>query len=105
MGSARARGRCLFGDLALVIFLLAQVSDGVLTFVGVTTLGPTVEGNPVITWLMSAAGTGAGLMIAKLAAGCFGIVLHLSEVHKAVAALACFYLVVAVVPWLGLLFG
>ena len=104
VGSVRATGRSTFGDAALVLFLLAQASDGVLTYIGVATYGPGVEGNPLIAWLMGAMGHGPGLATAKLAAGCFGIALHLSAVHKAVAALAFFYIAVAIGPWMVLLY-
>jgi len=100
-GSTR---RYLFGDIALLVFLLAQASDGVLTYVGVSIYGLHAEGNPIIGWLMTAMGQGPALATAKLTAGFFGIVLHLSSVHKAVALLAAFYLAVAVVPWVALLF-
>ena len=104
VGSGRARGRSVFGDLALLVFLLAQASDGVLTYIGVNTFGPSIEGNPLVAWLMASLGNGPGVATAKLAAGCFGIALHLSAVHRAVAVLAAFYLVVAVAPWIALLF-
>jgi uncharacterized membrane protein len=96
--------RSLFGDLAVVAFLLAQVFDGVLTYIGVSVYGPTMEGNPVIFWMMGAMGEGPALAAAKIAAGVFGIALHLSSVHKAVAFLALFYVVVAIGPWLAILF-
>jgi hypothetical protein len=96
--------RSWFGDLALVLFLVAQASDGVLTYIGVSTFGPGIEGNPLIVWLMGTLGDGPGLATAKLAAGVLGIALHLSDVHKAVALLAGFYLVVAVGPWVAVLF-
>jgi uncharacterized membrane protein len=104
MGSARTTRRNIFGDLALVVFLLAQASDGVLTYIGVSTYGLHVEGNPLIGWLMSAMGEGPALATAKLAAGFFGIALHLSSVHRAVALLAAFYVAVAIVPWVAILF-
>src|SRR5687768_9491225 len=88
-GTCRSR----FGDLALVLFLLAQASDGVLTYVGVSIYGPRMEGNPLIAWLMASMGEGLALTTAKLTAGVFGIALHLSAVHKAVAFLAVFYVV------------
>jgi hypothetical protein len=100
----RADSGRVFGDVAVVVFLLAQVSDGVLTYIGVSTYGTTIEGNPVISWLMASMGHGAGLAAAKVIAGSFGIALHLSSVHKAVALLACFYIVVAIIPWIGILF-
>ena len=96
--------RYVFGDLALVVFLLAQALDGALTYVGVSTYGPAMEGNPLIAWLMAAMGEGPGLATAKVTAGAFGIALHLSAVHKAVALLAAFYMAVAVIPWVAILF-
>jgi uncharacterized membrane protein len=96
--------RNVFGDIALLIFLIAQASDGVLTYVGVSTYGLRIEANPLIGWLMSLIGQGAALATAKVAAGVFGIALHLSAVHRAVAILAAFYLAVAVFPWVAILF-
>jgi uncharacterized membrane protein len=103
----RTRGgtrRDRFGDIALIAFLIAQASDGVLTYVGVTSYGLHMEANPIIGWLMASIGQGAALASAKVAAGLFGIALHLSSVHRAVAALALLYLAVAVLPWLAILF-
>jgi hypothetical protein len=94
----------VFGDLALLVFLLAQALDGVLTYIGVSTYGMHMEGNPLIGWLMTAMGEGPALAAAKLTAGCFGVVLHVSAVHRAVALLAGFYLVAAVIPWMAVLF-
>jgi hypothetical protein len=99
----RSQGR-LFGDIAVIVFLLAQVSDGVLTYIGVSTYGVSIEGNPVIAWLMTWLGEGPGLAAAKVTAGFFGMALHLWAVHKAVAILAGFYIVVAVIPWVAILY-
>ena len=104
VGTPAATGGRLFGDLSVLVFLLAQASDGVLTYLGVVIYGPTVEGNPLIGWLMASMGDGPGLAAAKVTAGSFGIALHLSGVHKAVAVLAAFYIVVAIIPWTALLF-
>lgn len=98
------RRRDLFGDIALLAFLIAQACDGVLTYVGVSSYGLHMEANPLISWLMASIGEGAALTTAKLVAGLFGIALHLSSVHKAVAALAALYLAVAVLPWMAILF-
>ena len=103
LGTRQHRGR-LFGDLAVIVFLLTQASDGVLTYIGVATYGLSIEGNPLIAWLMLEMGEGPGLAMAKVTAGGFGMLLHLSAVHKAVALLAAFYIVVAIVPWLAILF-
>jgi uncharacterized membrane protein len=104
VGARGNTGRDLFGDIALLVFLIAQASDGVLTYVGVSTYGLHIEANPIIGWLMSLIGQGAALATAKVAAGFFGIALHLSAVHRAVAILAAFYLAVAVFPWVAILF-
>ena len=93
-----------FGDVAVVVFLLAQALDGVLTYIGVSTYGLAMEGNPLIAWLMARMGEGAGLTAAKVTAGAFGIALHLSAVHRAVAFLTLFYVVVAITPWTMILF-
>ena len=104
MGTRGGTPRDVFGDLALLVFLLMQVLDGVLTYIGVSTYGLRMEGNPLIGWLMAAMGQGPALAAAKLTAGFFGVALHLSAVHKAVALLAGFYVIVAIVPWVAVLF-
>jgi uncharacterized protein DUF5658 len=104
VGTRGSTGRDIFGDVALIVFLIAQASDGVLTYVGVSTYGLHIEANPLIGWLMTILGEGAALAAAKGAAVAFGIALHLSAVHRAVAALAVLYLAVAVFPWITILF-
>lgn len=88
----------------MVLFLVMQALDGALTYVGVTVMGLHMEANPVLSWMMEAMGCAAALTSAKLVASVLGIVLHLSSVHRIVAALAVFYLAVAVLPWLALLY-
>ena len=100
----RAR-RSLFGDVALVIFLLAQCFDGVFTYVGVVSFGLGIEANPLVAALMASIGHGAGLLTAKAIAMVLGIGLHLRQVHGAVALLAGFYVLVAVLPWTAILFS
>ena len=96
--------RSLFGDVVLVVFLLAQCFDGVFTYVGVTTYGIGVEANPLIVALMGQLGHGTALISAKVVAAVLGIGLHLREVHGAVALLSAFYLAAAILPWMILLF-
>jgi len=97
-------GRSSFGDIALLTFLVVQACDGVFTYVGIVTIGPGIEGNPLIAALMAALGGGPALVGTKLVAGSLGILLHLTGVHRIVAALTCLYLAAAVVPWATLLF-
>jgi hypothetical protein len=96
--------RSVFGDVVLVLFLLAQCFDGVFTYVGVRLHGTAIEANPLIAALMSSLGHGPALAGAKTVAAGLGICLHLREVHGAVALLALFYAVVAIYPWVVILF-
>lgn len=96
--------RSLFGDVALTLFLLAQCFDGVFTYVGVASFGPSVEANPIIVALMTTFGQGVALTGAKIVAAVLGVGLHLRQVHSAVALLTGFYVAAAIVPWTALLF-
>jgi hypothetical protein len=93
-----------FGNTVVLAFLVAQACDGVFTYIGIATYGARIEANPLLGWLIGALGCGPGVAAAKAAAGAFGIVLHLIAVHRLVAALAAFYVVAAVLPWVGVLF-
>ncbi len=99
-----SRRPSLFGDVVLVLFLLAQCFDGVFTYVGVASFGLGIEANPIVATLMAHLGYATGLLSAKAVASALGIVLHLLQVHNAVALLALFYLAAAIVPWTLLLF-
>lgn len=96
--------RSLFGDVVIVVFLLSQVFDGAFTYLGVITFGTGIEANPLIAMLMKHLGHGAALMAAKVVAGGLGMGLHLRGTHAAVAVLAVFYVAVAVLPWIVILF-
>ncbi|HSK08790.1 MAG TPA: hypothetical protein VK911_04395 [Vicinamibacterales bacterium] len=92
-----------FGDVAVVAFLIVQACDGVLTYIGVVSLGAHMEGNPLVLSLMTTFGMGAGLTGAKLTAAFLGIALHLTGVHRLVAVLTAVYLAAAIIPWTALL--
>jgi len=96
--------RSLLGDVGLLAFLLAQCFDGIFTYVGVIAFGAGIEANPLIAALMLHLGHGAALMTAKTMSASLGIALHLRNVHSAVALLAAFYMTVAILPWIALLF-
>ena len=95
--------RSMFGDLAIVAFLLAQCFDGVFTYIGVVTYGLAIEANPMIAALMANFGHGTALLGAKTVAAGLGVGLHLGQIHTAVAVLAGVYLAVAIVPWMAIL--
>jgi hypothetical protein len=92
------------GNFLVLVFLISQCLDGIFTYVGVATFGMSVEANPIMAGLMTQFGHAAGLLGAKILAAGLGIGLHLYGIHLAVAALAAFYLTVAVAPWAMVLF-
>jgi hypothetical protein len=94
--------RSRFGDVAVICFLVVQGLDGSLTYLGVSTWGLAIEGNPLVSSAMAYAGWGPGLAGAKLVAVGFGILLHLHRVHNLVALLTAFYVAVAILPWTAL---
>jgi len=90
--------------LILAVFLLAQLFDGLLTYLAVAVLGVTDEGNLLLATAMEAAGAGPALFTAKaLAAGC-GVVLYIRGYHGVLGALTGLYFAAAITPWL-IVFG
>jgi hypothetical protein len=98
-----ARRRLTRGELAILVFFVVQALDAALTYWGIARFGRSIEANPLLAHLMEAVGEGPALLSAKVVAACFGIVLHLTQVHRVVAVLTLFYLCVAIVPWVWLL--
>ena len=92
-----------FGNGVVIVFLLAQALDGVLTYIGVASVGHVTEGNPLVASLVAAVGLGPGLVSAKLWACGLGAALHLSGTHRLVALLTAIYFVGAILPWTALL--
>ncbi len=93
-----------FGNVVIVLFFIVQALDGILTYIGVTTFGPSIEGNPILAFLIHAIGDAPALAGAKMTAAAFGIVLHLASVHRIVLALTAIYVGAAIIPWTQLLF-
>src|SRR5262245_20068802 len=89
----------LFGDLAVVGFVIVQSLDGIFTYLGLRLFGPGIEANPLISSAVATAGPAAGLAGAKLVAVGLGIVLHLHRVHTLLAVLTAIYLAAAILPW------
>ena len=89
--------------LVLIVFVIFQIADGVITYAVVSIFGSGAEGNPLMVTWMQLAGTGPALVGAKaLACGCGGV-LHVLGVRRTLAALTVFYLFAAVGPWLHIL--
>jgi hypothetical protein len=95
--------RSRFGDAVLLVFVAAQVCDGVCTYVGVHAFGPSVEANPIVAWYMAGLGVGTALIAAKGLAFSCAALLHFFAFHRTLAVLSAIYAVAAVVPWLTLL--
>ena len=84
-------------------FVTVQALDGVLSYVGVSLHGPSIEANPLVAWYLAALGPAAGFTAAKLFAVLCGVVLYVTAHHRLVAILTLLYLVFAIVPWFALL--
>jgi Domain of unknown function (DUF5658) len=89
--------------LVLVIFLVAQVLDGVLTYAGIRQLGLGVEANELLVFYIDAFGVGTALVGAKGLACACGLILYVAHYHRPLAVAAGAYLGVAVVPWVVVL--
>lgn len=80
-------------------FVLTQVSDAALTYVGVATFGRWIEANPLVAWCMGAFGAGVALVGMKTLATACAALLHLRAMHGTVFFLTLFYLAGAICPW------
>lgn len=89
--------------LIFAVFLVFQVSDGLLTYGAVSIFGPAAEGNPILAMWIQLAGAGPALFGAKLLACACGTLLYVLDVRRTLAALTVLYLVGAVGPWLHIL--
>ena len=86
--------------LILIVFLLTQVFDGILTYVAVAWLGVVGEGNLLLATAMHAAGAGPALFGAKSLAAVCGVLLHSRGLHGVLGALTGLYILAAIGPWL-----
>ena len=84
----------------LVIFLLLQAADGLLTYAAVERFGPSIEGNPLLVTWMGLTGPEPALIGAKMLACLCGGLLYAAGVHNVLAGLSALYLFAAVMPWL-----
>jgi hypothetical protein len=89
--------------LVLLIFLVAQLLDGALTYVGVLHFGIEAEGNVLLNTLMHAWGAGPALVAAKLFSSMCGVMLFAVSVYRVLAAVAGACIGFGVIPWIALL--
>jgi hypothetical protein len=95
--------RSLAGNVTWIAFVVAQASDGALTYVGVRTFGPSIEANPLLAWFIVSAGLGSAILSAKGFALVCGTLLHLQGMHLALAVLTTVYAGAAVWGWITIL--
>lgn len=97
-------GRMLGHQIVFAAFLLTQILDGILTYVGVSIFGIAAEGNPLLAYLMSSYGEAIALAGAKVVAALCGVALYMLAVDRLLAMLTLVYIGAAVVPWTLVLF-
>ena len=100
-----AARRLTSAEILWLVFVLVQVLDGAMSYIGVSLHGPAIEANPLVAWYLNAFGPAVGFTAAKLFAITCGAVLYVTARHRWVAALTLLYLVVAVGPWARILSG
>lgn len=84
-----------------MLFLAAQVWDGILTYGAVASFGLAAEGNLLLATWMGIAGAVPALIGAKCLAAACGFVLYVHKVHRALALLTIYYVAAAIGPWLA----
>ena len=95
-------GAMRLSRLVLLVFLAAQLLDGVFTYVAVDAHGLGAEGNALLAWWMAVAGPAPTLLAAKLGAAAGGVLLYVRGVHGALAGLTVLYALGAIGPWLAI---
>ena len=97
------RSTVRIGRLTLVLFVVLQVADGLITFGAVRIFGTAAEGNPILETWIQLAGPGAALLGAKGVACGGAVVLYVLGRRRILAALTAVLLAYGVLPWLVLL--
>jgi hypothetical protein len=88
--------------LVLLLFLAAQLWDGIFTYVAVDAHGLGAEGNALLVNWMLLIGPAPTLVAAKLGAAAGGVLLYSRGVHVVLAGLTVLYAVGAIGPWLAI---
>jgi hypothetical protein len=84
----------------LLLFLLTQAGDGLLTYTAVRAYGIAAEGNMVLATWMALVGPFPALFAAKMLAAGGGVLLYARGIHRTLAILTLFYVVGAIGPWI-----
>lgn len=86
--------------LVLMLFLVAQIFDGLFTYTAVSAVGLQAEGNVLLKTWMALAGPGPTLFVAKCVAAAAGLLVYYRGMHRLLAGLTVIYALVAIGPWL-----
>jgi hypothetical protein len=89
--------------IVLLLFLAAQVFDGIFTYFAVEAHGVAAEGNVLLGTWMGLVGTLPTLVGAKLIAAAGGLLLYFYGVHRVLAGLTLVYAGAAIGPWIVIL--
>jgi hypothetical protein len=81
------------------VFLVGQVLDGALTYIGVKQFGIGVEMNELLANYMQLFGAGPTLIGAKTLACACGVILYFNAAYRSVAVAAGAQVGFAVIPW------
>jgi Domain of unknown function (DUF5658) len=95
--------RSLFGTGTLVAFVIVQLGDGVLTYIGIHIFGQGIEANPIVSWYIAALGAGLALLAAKSLAIACALLLYRFARYRTLGALTVMYFAIAIQPWVSLL--
>lgn len=87
--------------LVLLLFIAAQVWDGIFTWVAVDVHGLTAEGNAILSTWMALAGPAPTLVAAKSIAMAGGVLLYVRGIHGILAGLTVIYAFAAIGPWMA----
>lgn len=83
----------IFGNILILVFLAAQLFDGVSTYIGISR-GIAFEANPLASWLMSVMGVGSAIIALKIVAGISGIFIYWHGRYRILSMLTVIYLIV-----------
>jgi hypothetical protein len=98
----------VFGEIApsriiLLLFLAAQVFDGIFTYFVVEAHGVAAEGNVLLGTWMGLVGPLPTLIGAKIIAASGGLLLYCYALHRILAGLTLVYAGAAIGPWIIIL--
>jgi len=96
-----------------IFFGLLQIADGVLTYIGVTRLGSSAEGNPLVRYFIQLLGPFLGLFFVKIIGITVMIIIGARCIRAEdrkwlqnfLVSMISFYLIFAIIPWLYVLSG